>query len=245
MIQGFICEDDGRPVSFDECLACAAQEHPCTFPYAMLAWLVKDAREPHDSISVTALTGCVRQAFLKRNRPYHERPSRRRALAFGTLLHDELARHVHAGALSELALKVTTPEGVAVTGRADLAINGNRNVLADYKTAAKVMPSKLPYGSHEVQLNLYRYMLARNESGPRMATDRLVVYYIDLSGPGKEHNGIVPFELPVWDDARAAEFLRSRARALHAALNGGALPPKIAREDAWLCRYCPVSTACG
>jgi hypothetical protein len=244
MIQGFICEDDGRQVSFDECLACAAQEHPCTFPYAMLAWLVKDAQEPHDSISVTALTGCVRQAFLKRKQPYFERPSKRRSLAFGTLLHDELAKFVHAGAVNELVVKVTTPEGIVVSGRADLAINGNRRVLADYKTAAKVMPSKLPYGSHEIQLNLYRYMLARNEAGPQMETDRLVVYYIDLSGPGKEHNGIVPFELPVWNDARAAGFLHARALDLHTALNGGALPPKIAREDSWQCRYCPVNMIC-
>jgi len=244
MIQGFICEADERQVPFDECLACAAQEHPCTFPYAMLAWLAEDAREPHDSISVTALTGCVRQAYLRRNRPYYERPSKRTALVFGTLIHNALARRVHAGAMSEIALRVTTPDGVAISGRADLAINGDRRVLADFKTTRRIVPSKLPYGDHEAQLNLYRYMLARNELDPQMQAGRLVVYYVDLTGPGQEHNGVVPCELPVWPEERAASYLRERAKALHAALNGGALPPKIERERSWACAYCSVNTVC-
>jgi hypothetical protein len=245
MIQGFVCEDDGRQVSFDECLACAAKEHPCSFPYAMIAWLAKDAQEPHDSISVTALTGCVRQAYLRRNRPYYEPPSKRTALVFGTLIHGELAKHVHAGAVSEAVLRITTPDGVVVTGRTDLAINGDRRVLADFKTTRKITLSRLPYGDHEAQLNLYRYMLAHNECEPQMETDRLIVFYIDLTGAGRDHNGIVPCELPVWPEDRADSFLRTRARALHAALNGGSLPPKIERERSWLCQYCSVNAVCG
>jgi hypothetical protein len=78
-----------------------------------------------------------------------------------------------------------------------------------------------------------------------METSRLIVFYIDLTGASKDHNGIVPCELPVWDFDRAAGFLRTRALALHKALNGGALPPKIERERSWLCQYCNVNEVCG
>jgi hypothetical protein len=244
---GVYCEDPTlfKPtqVEWDDCLACAATwENPCTMQYPVLKAIQEDQANGHYFPSVTALTGCLRQAWLRHTMDYFDYPSSQVTLLVGTAFHSMLEHNNGSGALAEVAVRWTTPEGVTVGGTVDL-YHPEQHWVRDWKTAKAIQLKKLPYGSHEAQVNLYGFLLAHNERQPRGEVDTLRMVYFDKRGPdtkGGEHNGIVTIEIPKWPEKKTEQFIRQRAAVLGGALQGETIPPMIQKKDRWACHYCPI-----
>jgi len=252
MLRGVLCEDPSldtrEPVDWEECLGCAASwQNPCSLPYPVLKAVHEDCLRPHAFPSVTSLTGCLRRSWLMHTRDYYDYPSGRLALLVGSQMHAalELAAE-EAGAIPEIKVRWTTQDGIQINGTADLYVRVNGSgVLQDWKTAKAIWLSKLPYGTHAVQVNLYAFMLEHNELEPRHPVDVLRMVYLSKSGPDTkngEHNGVVQINVDKWDAGVAEQFLNTNARTLGRALDDGTPPPKT--SERWLCSYRPVVQQC-
>jgi len=86
-----------------------------------------------------------------------------------------------------------------------------------------------PYGHHAQQVNLYRLLLARN--GITIRT--LEIVYLDMAQ-------MVRVPVRPWPLEQAEAFARERLRPFL----GAELPPPLAEDDDWQCRYCPVASIC-
>jgi len=183
------------------------------------------------ALSVTALTGCVRQAFLKTTEPFYQRPDQQYWSYRGTLGHLLAERGAGPGIVAERRfereLRLPSGRRVTVTGKPD-EIDPSRNLLIDYKTTDRA--PRQPSPLHVAQLNVYRWLVA-----PDYAIERLGVVYLTMKGVQKA-------SVPLWPDGQAERFVRERAGALAEAYVGGAWPALT--EDRWMCNYCPVTAAC-
>jgi len=138
--------------------------------------------------------------------------------------------------------------------------------IVDYKTARVVVPSRLPYGEHDLQVRVYA--IALRKLGLRV--ESAAVQYIDLMGPskckyckkgqlepnghgytcaqcGKEwddpnlHSGAVLYEIELGDLAELEMTITERLETLASALASNHAP---AGEPGWLCSYCPFQERC-
>ena len=238
MLAGIL--DGEREVPWQEALAsdiCAG------VPLPILQAIETYASREHDLISASQLCGCLRQAYLKRRVDYYTIPGSWLPMMMGTLVHEMLASG-NGNDLREIRLQWTTANRIKVTGHAD-HFDLSTNTLSDFKTTRWLTLSRVPYGTHGVQLNVYRWLLLNNEIGPQYQADSLQVVYVDLTGPGKQHQGIVICPVEVWGDDRVEAFITGKAGILRDA-QAGILPKRVSKNLGWMCRYCPdrVRQAC-
>lgn len=232
-----IITPSGNELTWDEALAYAQKHGVCgDFPYAILKAIKDDTDEEHDLISASQIVGCLRQAWLKSTEDYFEKAGGRLAMLIGSLCHKRFSECAEPGSLTEVKLKWTTPNGIIVTGHCDVITS--RGEIVDWKTARKVNIANLPYGNHEAQLNVYRFLLAHNELEPQMEAQGLIIYYIDLKGPDERqgHGGVVRFSVDAWPDVRVEDYIITRASILQ---NAESVLPPLA-DDRWTCTYCPA-----
>jgi hypothetical protein len=183
------------------------------------------------ALSVTALTGCVRQAYLKATEPYYQRPDQQYWAYRGTLGHLLAERGAGPSTVAEQRFEreLRLPNGrqVAITGRPD-EIDPARGLLIDYKTTDRA--PRQPSPLHIAQLNAYRWLVA-----PYYQIERLGIVYLTMKGVQKA-------SVPIWPDGQIERLLQERAGALAEAYAGGEWPALT--EDRWMCTYCPVTAAC-
>ena len=154
-------------------------------------------------------------------------------------------------------------EAYGIIGTTDVYYEADKR-LVDTKTTRWLTPSKLPYGSHELQINIYAAML--EASGKEV--ERLFIQYIDMSGPSKcrscklpvemdewggiacpkchepvnnGHLGAVLLEVPKMTREEITSYIVDRRDTLRTSLETG-VPPE--REESWLCNYCKHMTTC-
>ena len=178
-----------------------------------------------------------------RTTDYFEYPIGRIALLLGTWTHSIL-EGTNGDALAEIKVSYTTPAEVTVVGTADLYIPATKTLM-DWKTAKQIYLKRVPYDHRETQVNLYAFMLARNELEPRVPVENLRMVYISKSGPDTKngtHNGVVQKPVVMWDEARARTFIEKRVWALDQAMKGELVPHKTKKK--WECSYCPVVQQC-
>jgi len=177
---------------------------------------------------------------------YYEYPSGRLALLVGTKMHEALElASAEADAIPEIKVRWTTEDDIQVHGTADLYIANGFKILQDWKTAKAIYLSKLPYGSHEIQVNLYAFMLENNELEPRLPVETLKMVYLSKIGPDTrsgEHNGVVQIGVDKWAPEVAERYLNTNARILREAMKGNSVPSKT--SERWMCSYCPVVQQC-
>jgi CRISPR/Cas system-associated exonuclease Cas4 (RecB family) len=230
--RGFHCIVDFVDVPYQSCVDCAATEGRCQFTASLLRGMADQARQRDDSaISVTSLTGCVRQSYLKATGDYYQRPDYQYWAYRGTLGHTLAERGAGPETVSERrferALALPSGKSLPIVGHPDEIVPG-RSLLVDYKTTDR--PPRTPSPQHVAQLNCYRWLVA-----PEYEIDRLGIVYLTMRGVRK-------VAVPVWPDGQAERFLVERAASLAYARETGQWPAMT--EDTWMCAYCPVAEPC-
>jgi CRISPR/Cas system-associated exonuclease Cas4 (RecB family) len=135
-----------------------------------------------DGIHVTDITKCLRASYYDKNEATPEWVHMMSYRTFGLALHGYLEgsdEYLH----SELPLKA-----LGLVGTADVVYRDGR--IIDFKTARWISPSRLPYASHELQVNIYAEMIRemiKSKSGGEWLgiaePTSAAIQYIDLSGP--------------------------------------------------------------
>ncbi len=149
-----------------------------------------------------------------------------------------------------------------ISGRIDVLYPDSGRFL-DIKTSRWITPSKLPYGSHAFQVNIYANLLEK--LGHKI--NRLQIQYLDMSGPTKCRTWRIPVELvqgefrcpsclkvfseghlgaklvevPLMDSSEIEANITERRNALQKALTQ-AEPPE--REQSFLCSYFSARDIC-
>jgi CRISPR/Cas system-associated exonuclease Cas4 (RecB family) len=237
-----------------ECFKCAlAGANTCGYDYSLLLYLLIDGERT--GIHVTDLTGCLRMAYYRLNTEVAEYPHEMLTRKLGTAVHAQLE--------SEGDVFVSEKElnALGIVGKADVYYLSGR--ILDYKTTRWLTPSKLPYGSHEKQVNIYAALL--REMGKLVTS--AAIQYIDLSGPTKcrkcnrtyipangglecpvcgaskedAHLGAMIFEIELQPHEEVVDQIEERRDALLTALETRTEPE---RERSYLCDYCPFQDVC-
>jgi len=246
-------------ISSEECLACAAnpETHRCQYDYGILRFIYRD-RQDRPDVHVTDLTGCLRKAFFDKTRTIVSWAHQSLVLALGSITHGLLETEAE---VDECEMAV---DALGVKGTADRVhwVPGGARVV-DYKTTRWLKPSNLPYGSHELQVNIYAQLL--REQGIRVKS--AAIQYIDLSGPtkcrkcnlpvipdenglvcpscgaypGGAHLGAVLYEVELHNADEIRALIEERRDTLVLALEMES-PPEA--EPGFLCNYCGHREVC-
>jgi CRISPR/Cas system-associated exonuclease Cas4 (RecB family) len=241
------------------CLDCALTwENPCQYDHAMLQAMFE--RPERSGIHVTDLTGCLRKAYYDKTQPMPVPVHSLLVMFAGTALHASFEKNGDGLSQSEIPVAYD-----GVVGKVDRLYHDG--TLVDFKTTRWMVPSRLPYGSHELQLQIYAHMLERMGRPVK----RAFIQYVDVSGPTKctagtkwaKCNALVVLRdgmyvcpkcgrdypdghLGAWrvevDLTRDVDELVSRSRhALETAIQTK-VPPYP--EVGWLCGYCQYVDIC-
>lgn len=242
-----------EPITKQQCLNCALESNgkqPCGYGYRLLYSLLDTQEDRTEEIHVTDLTGCMRKAYYSKVEPEPPFVHDLLVLWMGNVVHDALDIDN-----DEVSSEVPVATG-DVIGRLDAKYTSDGR-LEDVKTTRWMSVTKLPYGSHETQINYYNAMQEEK-------SDSLQIQMIDLSGPTKcrkdnvlyrmiggrlqcpicgvtnenAHLGAYIVDVPVWDKEYTVRELEYKAAVLKQAIEDGDLPDP---EPSYLCGYCPFS----
>lgn len=256
----------GEPiVTKEQCLECAAhRENNCGYTYSLLKFMYRKQAD-RSGIHVTDLTGCLKRAFFSKTEEVIDYPHKSLMLALGSITHALLEVDE-----DEPVIETEVPlNALGIEGTTDV-IHHNGKVfgpfhLQDQKTTRWLKPSNLPYGSHDLQLNIYAAL--QREQGT--AVESASIQYIDLSGPTKcrqckvpvepdlefdrlvcpscgnapsnAHLGAVEFDIELRDEEEIKAYVEERRDELLLSLEMGD-PPEA--EPSFLCKYCPFIEMC-
>lgn len=247
-----ICSAGKGEMSAEDCLTCARTgDQLCGYDYIILRTMYANnsSASRRGEIHVTDLTGCMRKSWYDKSAPEAERPHETFARSVGTMIHGAIEGS-DQWVESELRVEV---EGIV--GRADIVYYDGR--LVDLKTTRWLYTSKVPYGSHAIQVNLYAYAL--KQMGRPVS--RLQIQYLDMSGPTKcrkcrvpvqmfdgeikcpvcfqyvkgAHLGAYLVDVPMMPEAEIKQLFEDRRDTLQNAIDMG-MPPEM--EPGFLCAYC-------
>ncbi|MCB2146606.1 MAG: PD-(D/E)XK nuclease family protein [Deltaproteobacteria bacterium] len=245
-------------MSREDCLGCALKgENTCGYDYAVLRWLINDEEKEkrQNEIHVTDVTGCLRRAWYDKCDPTPEGPHENLARALGSVVHKALEGDDDF-LMSEMPIKRGELQGTA-----DIVYKNG--TILDFKTTRWLSPEKLPYGSHELQVNIYAWMLR----GMGQPTNELKIQYVDMSGPTKcrkcrvpvrevlgeivcpkclnapkgAHLGALTVDVPVMSDDHVENIISPRIKTLIQSI-ADLTPPDP--EPSWLCEYCAHREKC-
>lgn len=244
-------------VDTEVCLNCAAVgQNTCGYDYGLLRFMFGQDQDRSGEIHVTDLTGCLLRAYHFKTTQIAEYPHQMLMRTLGSITHGLLEGN-DAAISTEVEIFCD-----GVHGTLDV-YNIHQYRIIDYKTTRWLTPSKLPYGSHELQVNIYTHLLKR--MGYRV--DSAAVQYIDLSGPTKcrdckmpvvpvpdglacptcqayprnAHLGAVLFEVELLTEEELEDFVTRRRDGLSLSLEMND-PPEP--EPSFLCSYCPFVDLC-
>ena len=251
-----------------ECLLCARKDkNICGFDYSLLAALYDSSEDRSGEIHVSDLLSCPRKVFLQKTQPAAEMPHEMLARFKGLAVHDRLEEsnkklNPFPPMMSEMPVNVDD-----LVGRLDLIYltTTKKWRLVDYKTAKEIYPSLVPYGEHEIQCNLYAWMLGK-QYGHK--PEEIFIQYISMAGPTqckkcrgsvewtpdgyqcpkclkmfeKGHLGAMLVPVRVYEDKEIEEVVDYRKSLIKIALASGQMP---LGQPGWLCgKYCQFLDGC-
>lgn len=243
MLAGIV--DAGREIPWKEAFALAAKGQT-EFPFSLIKAMQENDNPERWPISASQLGYCLRQSLLKRTVDYYGDPGSHLPMMMGSWLHDIVEQYAAPASKAEIPVEWTTPEGVKVTGivdEMDFTLGASNISISDWKTTRWLDPSKVPYGTHAIQVNVYRWLVQKSLD---LKVTSLSIVYVDLTGPDKygKHNGILRTPIEIWTDEAIDSFIRKNALTLYRAHFGEGdedfMPPKVGRDKRWACRYCPA-----
>jgi CRISPR/Cas system-associated exonuclease Cas4 (RecB family) len=246
-----ICSVGKGELEAEACLQCsldAPNHHPdCGFDHSLLKAL--QDRQERPEIHVTDLLGCPLRVYYDKKEPAAEYPHEAIARMTGIALHDYLEKY-NGASQAEL------PVGIdGLIGQVDRYYGDGR--VVDYKTTRWIYPDKLPYGTHQLQVNIYAYLLKKQGKPVTSAA----IQYIDLSGPTKcrkcklivrwedgilrcpkcgnapngAHLGAILIEIGLLPDEEIEALINKAKTDLQSALDNNE-PPRA--DPGYLCGYC-------
>lgn len=230
---GFICADNGQPVTFDSCLACAETFlNPCQYSYPLIKGMVENEGRP-PSISTTQISGCHREIAIKmKNNVYTTPPY----WAFrGSLTHQLIERYKRKNTEVEKQVE-TLIANKKVTTRPDLLIPEMGKII-EYKTTKAVPKYNHPYKNHTIQLNIQKYIIERELD---IEISSLEVQYMDMA-VGKR------CQAKLWTDGQIEHYILPKIEQLYNVLNNGLIPDPLLQDDDnyFKCKgYCDVIDLC-
>jgi len=172
-----ICPAGNGTLPMQSCLDCALTwENPCMYDYGILRAMYD--KPDRSGIHVTDLTGCLRKSYYEKTSPQPVLAHSLLVMLAGTAVHSALEHNGDGLSVSEMDI-----EQDGIVGKVDRLYHDG--VLLDYKTTRWLIPSRLPYGSHELQVRMYANMLEKMGKPVK----RAFIQYVDLSGPTKCTNG--------------------------------------------------------
>jgi CRISPR/Cas system-associated exonuclease Cas4 (RecB family) len=249
-----LCSGGKGEVTKEECLACAKSlKQTCGYDYSLVKIMLSD--HERTGIHVTDITGCLRKAWYEKTQTKPEFLHLRSYLLIGNAMHGHLEQN---GDQADVERKV---EAMGLEGTMDLYRN---KAIIDFKTTRWLTPSKLPYGSHAMQVNIYAEMMRSlgNE------VDALYVQYIDMSGPTKckvckamftpdasgylscprckreysgAHMGAELIEIEQYPREEVQQYVNERRDYLKSSLETMEAP---LQEPSFLCDYCAFKEIC-
>ncbi|MBE0448260.1 MAG: PD-(D/E)XK nuclease family protein [Actinobacteria bacterium] len=220
--------DTGEFVSFSECISCAETTlNKCHFTAPIIKAMIDREQEERDSITVTQLSGCLRESYLSHKYDYYADPEQLYFAFRGELAHLIIERHQEKDAVAEQRF-YRECTGIKISGRPDVILP-NKKLIRDYKTAKEVPRFNYPFRNHSQQLNLYAWLVP-------FEIERLQVVYLDMKG-------VKICEAPLWSEKEVEALLEKKLPVLDAAFNRGSIP--FADFDNWQCNgWCNVKTIC-
>jgi len=175
-----LCSGGKGEVTREACKACALSgQQNCGFDYILIKAILDD--KERFGIHVTDLTGCLRKAWFTKTTTAPEYVHANLYRLIGNIAHSVLENH---GEESEAEVEV---KAMGLEGKMDVYRNGR---IIDFKSTRWLTPSKLPYGSHELQVNIYAEMLRQIGKPVTSAA----IQYLDMSGPTKCRTCKSPYE---------------------------------------------------
>lgn len=242
----------------EDCLKCAlSQNNECGFDYAVLRWLINDEEQNKRSteVHVTDITGCLRRAWYDKVEPSPEFPHAALARQIGSVIHKGLE-----GDDDALQSELPISRG-AIQGTADIVYRDGR--VLDFKTTRWLVPDKLPYSSHPMQVNIYAWMLR----GMGREVNKLQIQYVDVTGPTKcrkcrvpvemvmgevmcpqcgnapkgAHMGALLVDIPLMNDEQIETIICDRIDTLSKSIETKVAPEQ---EPSFLCNYCASFAKC-
>jgi len=234
-IVGFKCIKTHENVSFDKCISCAlTYENKCHYTAGILHGIREQIREPRDVISVTRLIGCPRGTYLLNKNDVYVSPEKLYWAFRGTLAHTVLQKYnIDEDAILEKRFNRTI-KGIKISGQPDLIVPKHK-LLIDYKTSKEVPFFNKVYSNHEIQLNIYRWLISKHYK-----IDRLEVVYMDM---GRVKT--IPVK-NIWKLADCEDYVLKHATVIAEAFKTN-IPPKVPSEFPlyWQCRdYCECNRVC-
>jgi CRISPR/Cas system-associated exonuclease Cas4 (RecB family) len=252
------CSGGKGVLPVEDCYACALSGgNVCGYDCSLLKAIFGSSQksERANAVHVTDLTGCLRRSFYDKTEPKPE------------FVHEVLARwlgtamHAAAEGSDELYDSELPLEWDGLKGTADVVYKDGR--VVDYKSTRWLIPQRLPYGSHALQVNIYAHMLRR--MGREVSS--LAIQYVDMSGPTKcrrckvpvrmfegelrcpacfnpianAHLGAVLYEIPLMSEKEIESLIAERKEILETSMIFGSPP---AREPGYLCAYCAHREVC-
>jgi CRISPR/Cas system-associated exonuclease Cas4 (RecB family) len=255
-ILNIICPVGNGTMQHEDCLACSLNIPPaCGYSYTLLKGLYDQKEDRSKEVHVTDVTGCLKKAYFDKVDPTPE------------LVSDKLVRFlgvaVHAGMETQdenVACEIPINH-MGIVGSTDIVYKDG--TLLDLKTTRWMVPDRLPYGSHQLQVNIYAYLL--KHLGREI--NRLFIQYVDMSGPTKcrkcnvtvemvgeqllcpkclaaprgAHLGAHLVEIPIMGEEEVEQIIEERVTILRGAMEGGAVPPA---DPSFLCGYCASISRC-
>lgn len=231
MIKGFHCPEGKGDLFFDDCLKCAAShKNTCQFDYPILAAMHQNIRKG-EGISVSSLLNCLRKVVLQIRNDFYLNPRELYYAFRGQLFHAVIAQAQASGAICEKRFERTVA-GVKLSGHPDVIYPGCKK-LVDYKSTKRIPKDNTPYASHDIQVNLYRYLVV-----PQYQIDNLEIVYFDMSS-------VKRINVEVMESKKLLGWMVPRIMKLKIAFDGRKLPERVGSDGLWQCDgYCPFTKLC-
>lgn len=250
-------------VETGECLSCARQfQNDCGYDYGLLKFMYgQNSDQRKKEIHATDMTGCLLRAYWSKTKEVAEFPHEMLMRSLGIITHGMLEESADDSLIMEYPV-----HQMGVHGRLDATYHlttPNHIRIMDYKTTRWLSPAKLPYGSHELQVNIYSQLMRADG----FVVDSAAIQYIDLSGPSKcktcklpvipvsdglacpncgmyprgAHLGAVIYEVDLMPEHEIEEFIALRRDNLLLSIEMSTMPTG---EPSWLCSYCKFLDDC-
>lgn len=220
------CIDKKAQFSVDECLECARMgDPPCAFTYGILRILYNEYTPVPKRVRVTELTGCIRQAVLKRKIEFSMKPYDLFRMAKGTAIHAAIAAGQEKAPelLSEYKIELKLDNGYTLSGTLD-EFDVRNGILRDYKDVAEMPRYNKPFAHHIEQVNCYKYLL---EKTTKYEVKQMQIVYMDTYTAKKFAVDVIP-DIDKMINEKIDKMITGLKKSAEAEPTFG-----------WTCNYCP------